>query len=116
MYIKAGFEEKEPDSNGQFRRHEVWGRYYDTTVNKVVQARAVMIAGVGLSVELTRCDATNGKDTVCSGTPEVNHYNASGDLADNREVMFGTRDGGIFFRDEGAFFNPAFVLTDAGVN
>ena len=65
MYAKAGFREMEINREGTFQRHEIWGRYYDTTVNIVVQARGVMLAGEGFAVEVTRCSAVDGKDTIC---------------------------------------------------
>ena len=115
-YIKAGFRESDPDGEGNFGRHEVWGRYFDTVDSIVVRARAVALANGGLSVELRRCTGAS-VDTDCSsgGTLVTKHYDGNGEEVSDRNTVFGTDTAADDFyggKTEDEYFTPKFSIEE----
>ena len=116
-YTSANFKESSPDTKGNFQVQEIWGRYYDDSANKIVQARALVRVGEGFAVELVRCDISGTNiDTDCSGSSDkvVEHYDANGTKLNSARSgwTFGSDTGDSFYSGEleSEFFAPKFSI------
>ena len=111
FYSKANFQESNPDADGNFQQHEVWGRLYDTTNNMVVQARAIIVAGGGFSAELKKCPISSSIETSCNGaTPDAIHLDGEGNTVGERS--FGSNQATSFYgsQSESEYFTPEFNI------
>ena len=116
FYSKASFRESNQDAEGNFQRHEVRGRLYDTTDNTIVQVRAVADADSGSSIELRRCPISSGDiDTDCSSAPPVvKHYNNDGAEVSDSSRSFGDDAADSFYegQNEEQYFTPEFSIEE----
>ena len=118
IYIKAGFIEGALDADGNFQEHEIWGRYYDSSNETIVMARAKSSIGGGLSVELKRC-TISGTDieTSCNAaSPVEQHYDSNGEKVENGTLQqLGSNTGDSFYRGmtEADFFTPRFDINNS---
>ena len=116
LYSKGGFQESNPDAQGNFQDQEVWGRFYDTSDNMIVQVRAKSRVNVGVTIELKRCPISGSNiGTDCSGaTAETEHYDATGTKVNDplEGISLGSNTGNGFYapQSEEEFFTPEFSV------
>ena len=113
-YSKASFQESGPDEDGNFQKHEIWGRYYDTSSggNTVVQIRAVAETNGGYSFEIKRCSGVSDKNSPCASPPTIKHYDKDKNEINARTFGSNENEADNFYEgeEESDYFTPEFSL------